>query len=308
MEKPLGTIQVDVDSISHLLRFYGFDPPGNKVDDPIYEKGLYRFRMLSRKMKVKMTFMVVGEDLLNEKNLEIVAGLHREGHEIANHSMDHCYGFSNLSAAEKERQICEADRLITKATGEKPEGFKAPGWDIDGETLDILERLNYIYDSSVFPSPWSLLMKLTHSVLKNSPVGVDSGLGKLRYCMAPIYPYLPHRRFPWRRAPKRSIVEIPTTVTPIARIPFYSTLMLNGPMLFDSCLKLMRGRPCNFVFHAVDLMKPDELDPRVLRHPGTSLALGRKWRLCVLFIERLKAKYRLVTSTDMAKGMLKSYQ
>jgi len=302
-EKPLGTLQVDVDSIPHLLRFYGIESRQEGIDNLIYQRGLSRFRELCRQMDIKMTFMVVGEDLLDEKNREIIAGLHQEGHEIANHSMNHCYGFSNLTIDEKKKQIDEADRLITDTIGERPKGFKAPGWDIDEETIGILEEINYQYDSSVFPSSFNLLMKLTHRIL-NKDNSINGGLGRPKYCLAPGYPYFPHKKCLWRKAAERSIIEIPTTMTPIIKIPFYSTIsILTGPIFFKFCLNLLQKRPCNFVFHAIDLMEPEELDPKVLRHPGASLPLSEKWKLCVFFIKELKAKYRLVTSADLAKVM-----
>ena len=43
--------------------------------------------------------------------------------------------------------------MITRATGEAPVGFRAPGYTITDEVFSVLAELGVAYDSSVFPSP-----------------------------------------------------------------------------------------------------------------------------------------------------------
>ena len=58
-----------------------------------------------------------------------------------------------LGRAEIRRQIEEGARAIERATGERPVGFRAPGYTITDEVFDVLAELGVAYDSSVFPCP-----------------------------------------------------------------------------------------------------------------------------------------------------------
>ena len=158
-----GTIQVDLDGLWTILGYYGMKHPVE--NDPIYETAIPRFIELFRKYDLKATFFVIGRDLEVPKKRKLIQQLAKEGHEIANHTYNHHFGFRKLPREKKEAEISKTELLIQKATGTKPAGFKAPGYDLDEQGLQILQQRGYAYDSSVLPSFYYQPLQIANSIL-----------------------------------------------------------------------------------------------------------------------------------------------
>ena len=295
--KKLATIQVDVDSFWTLLNFYGYDGPPHETRT-IYEIAIPRMLEIFRRFKVKATFFVVGRDLLDERNQVILRQIVEEGHEIANHTMNHPFGFSKLSRERKEREICEAERIIERMTGMRPRGFRAPGYDMDTEALHILESRDYVYDSSVFPSTLGPLMKL---LTKDKGTSIGRSI---KNCSAPITPYYPSRKDLSKKEKRGKILEIPITAVPYVRLPFYANFNIaTGRRLFDVCYALIGERPLNYLFHAIELVDmKDDIDRRLIRHPNLSLPLDRKAKFYEHILDRITSDYEVVTTEELAGG------
>jgi peptidoglycan/xylan/chitin deacetylase (PgdA/CDA1 family) len=70
------------------------------------------------------------------------------GHEIAHHSWAH------VPPAQQERDAEEADLerandAILRLTGRKARGYRSPSWDLSPNTIDLLVRHGFVYDSSL---------------------------------------------------------------------------------------------------------------------------------------------------------------
>ena len=50
-------------------------------------------------------------------------------------------------------EIARCERVLRELIGRTVRGFRAPGYDVSPAMLDVLARLGYRYDSSVFPAP-----------------------------------------------------------------------------------------------------------------------------------------------------------
>lgn len=70
-------------------------------------------------------------------------------HEIAVHGWIH----ENLpaldDAAEEERLLNQAIEYLTKATGKRPVGYRAPSWAFSRHTLGLIRKAGFLYDSSM---------------------------------------------------------------------------------------------------------------------------------------------------------------
>lgn len=78
-------------------------------------------------------------------------------------------------------------------------------------------------------------------------------LGSLLHVVAPAVPYRPGHR-PWRRG-NRTLVEIPVSVTPGCRLPFFGTFhLLAGDWTYRLTAPLLRRsrRPVNYELRAVE--------------------------------------------------------
>jgi hypothetical protein len=278
------TVQVDVDTTAHLLEFYGQVGAPRDGVDPVYTLAVPRFADVFAALGIRATFFVTGRELEEPPARALVRRLTAGGHEIANHSYSHPYGFSRLPCPVKHDEIVRTHRVIAETTGTPPVGFRAPGWDLDEATLQLLEQLGYVYDSSVFPSPFTRALRWCQPLFGRRQ---RSGYGPLALACAPRDPYHPRPTAPWRRRHTGSLWEIPLTVVSPLRLPFYSTLHLPAPdALFYASARWVRGN-CSYTFHAVDLLGPDEVDERLHRHPAVRLAVADKMRRCRQFLERL---------------------
>jgi peptidoglycan-N-acetylglucosamine deacetylase len=85
--------------------------------------------------------------------------LQRRRHEIGVHGWMH----ENLplvgDAVKEEQLLTQAIEYLTKATGKRPVGFRAPSWAFSQSTLDQIRKAGFLYDSSfmAMDEPYELL-------------------------------------------------------------------------------------------------------------------------------------------------------
>jgi peptidoglycan/xylan/chitin deacetylase (PgdA/CDA1 family) len=54
-----------------------------------------------------------------------------------------------LPAEEEERLLDQAIEYLTKVTGKKPVGYRAPAWAFSAHTLGLIRKSGFLYDSSL---------------------------------------------------------------------------------------------------------------------------------------------------------------
>ena len=120
---------------------------------PTVVNGIEKILDLLRKNDTKATFFVVGE-LLKFKP-EILDKIIENEHDIAFHTMKHTRVDTPGFKENFETEIKEFNEL----TNGKSRGFRAPSFSLNNDSawvIDILEKNNYIFDSSVVPAKTSL--------------------------------------------------------------------------------------------------------------------------------------------------------
>ena len=80
------------------------------------------------------------------------------GHEIGVHGWIHERN-SGLEKRDEKDLLVKAVETLTKLTGKKPSGIRTPSWDYSPHTLEIIEELGLLYDSSLMAddSPYELV-------------------------------------------------------------------------------------------------------------------------------------------------------
>lgn len=305
-DKPYCAISVDVDSFDSILKFHGRTRKAGGSYDPVYERSVPRFMELFDEAGIKATFFIVAEDCRHRSKADIVKMINGKGHEVANHSLSHRFAFSRLSISEREDDIKRSGDLIAAACGRAPEGFRAPGYDIDGETVDILERAGYSYDSSLYKfAVYPLARRMCCIKMGVIPAAkAISGLGgEMRdVLLAPAGIYRPRSGAFWKDSPGRGIVEIPVSVAPFIGVPFNTTFMfLAGRKLFDIGLWLTDiGRlGVNYNFHPTDMLDLKN-DGITVPHPGIGIDVGRKTDIFRRILGKLSEKHRFLTLREVA--------
>jgi hypothetical protein len=252
----LAAVSVDVDTLSSIYKGFGCRRSGG-YDFSELAMGLENFSRFIEPYGIRATLFIVGNDLLPEKNRPAICQMAREGHEIANHSQSHVQGFRFLSPEEKETEIAGMEEICQQVTGVRPVGFRSPGWNISDDTLPILQKRGYRYDSSIFPTSMAPLLKLLHWYsMRNRPGKDRTTLGQWKYMFAPSLPYQTEKES-WIRKGDSGLFEFPLTVTPGFRIPFFATFLLStGLKFFRLCYGTLkaRRRPIQFQFHLSDFV------------------------------------------------------
>jgi hypothetical protein len=267
------SVSVDLDAVACYHRIHALpDPPPEGARFAILRRCLPRFAELFARHGVRATFFVVGADL--DEDLEgraALADLARAGHELANHTHTHRYDFVRLGPARIAEEIDRGHAAIAACAGAAPVGFRAPGYEISPAVIEALAARGYRYDSSILPSPPYYAAKALV-------------MGAMRIFGRPSHSILGDARAPFSpRAPYRmgAVVELPITVTPLARLHVIGTTLVLAPGWLRR--RLVAGALAapffNLELHGIDLADAtgDDLPPAlVARQPDLRRSLAHK--------------------------------
>lgn len=311
MSKLRGAISSDIDTLRSLYYRYGLVPEA--CGGPDFEVGLENFCRFLEPYGIQSTLFMVGQDFKPSRNHGIIRNIVSQGHEIANHTYTHPQGFRLLTIAQQEAEIAKMEKACQELTGQRPIGFRSPGWNISDDTLKILKKRRYLYDSSVFPTILSPVLKLLHWYNMQGASTTDrTTLGHWRYMTAPTRPF--HTSEQTLSKPgDGGIIEFPITVTPGLRLPFFATSVLStGIDFFKRSLKRLRerGYPLQFQFHLSDFVDyskhglseevPQPSD-KVYVPKSFSVPLQKKTDLFKEVLELMSKSYEFVTLHQWAR-------
>lgn len=304
-KKPFGAISVDVDTLFSLFADY------DSKRELVYDRALPRYLDLFKRHSIKVTLFVVGRDLERSAQARnLIQQAASAGHEIANHTMNHPQGLGWQSMDQQWLEISRAEEIISQISGQKVNGFRAPGWNACPRTFGLLVRRGYLYDSSLFPSSLNMLMKLAHwwsSRCVQDRFGRRT-LGPLGAMAGPNRPYL----LACGADDSKRLVEIPISTTPSLRLPVFGTfnLVTGRPLLAASLRAMARRRlPLNYELHAVEMLDPDRdglhsIKSRIKGEyipPSISMDLDRKFAFFNWALGEMKKRWRLITLNNLAK-------
>lgn len=108
------------------------------------EVGIPRLLNLLSKHNVKATFFTTA--CIAEKFPNLIKKISKK-HEIACHGYKH-EKFAKLSKSEQYKTIKKATEIIETIT-KRPQGFRAPHLSVNNQTFEVLNKLDYTYDSSI---------------------------------------------------------------------------------------------------------------------------------------------------------------
>jgi hypothetical protein len=309
----LAAISIDVDTLASIYKGHGCRRPGGYTYTEL-RMGLDNIARFLDSYRVRATLFMVGNDFLYPQNRESISMIALAGHEIANHTQSHVQGFRFLSPAEKEAEIAGMEAVCQKVTGRIPVGFRSPGWNIADDALPILQKRGYLYDSSIFPTSLTPLLKFLYwHTMKGNPSKDRTTLGSWKYMIAPVTPYQTGKRDLGHKG-QSGFWEFPVTVTPVLRMPFSATFLLaTGLEFFHFCFRTLKAcqRPIHFQFHLsdfVDYSHPDLADqmpmgngsyvPQALRTP-----LKKKLEFFKRALDIMAPYYQFLTLEQWARRL-----
>src|SRR4029079_13912996 len=140
-------LSFDTDSEAPLLRDGTTSPTTLSASDFGAQAGVPRILRMLDKYQVPATFFMTAVDAMLHP--EMLAAIQKSGrHEVGVHGWIHEFP-PRLAAGEEERLLDQAIEYLTKATGKKPLGYRAPSWAFSTCTLDLILKKGFLYDSSL---------------------------------------------------------------------------------------------------------------------------------------------------------------
>ena len=85
--KPLGSISMDLDNLWSYLKIHG--DCGWETFPSFFDLIIPDVLDILNQLGLKITFFIVGQDALLDKNRDSLRALTEQGHELANHSFHH---------------------------------------------------------------------------------------------------------------------------------------------------------------------------------------------------------------------------
>jgi len=308
-EKPLASLSLDLDNKWSYMKTHQ-DPGWEKFPTylPLVVPRVLRFL---QERGLTITFFVVGQDAVLNENKDAIQSLAAAGHEIGNHSFHHEPWLHLYSEEQIESELARTEESLETLTGQKPSGFRGPGFSLSATTLTVLSRRGYLYDASTFPTflgPLARLYYFMTSRLSADEKRQRSRLfGTLGEGLRPLKPYR------WRTA-SAALLEIPVTTMPVLRLPIHvSYLLYLGRFsaqaaygYFRTALRLCRwtGTQPSLLLHPLDFLGCDDTSDLAF-FPGMGMTAQRKVALVSRFLGMYAARFRVVTMQEHAREIMR---
>jgi hypothetical protein len=272
-ETPPAVIHVDLDGAQDIYGGHGWSYP--YLDDPLFESGMENFLRFFEENGLTATLFVIANSLNHPRKRFWIGEAVKHGHEIASHTVTHRY-LPSLKSSEKRREIAESRQMLEDATGLRVCGFRAPGYRIDRESMELLAECGYEYDASAFPTPETARL-----------LGVQpSNLCDMHF------PVEGNRLVSWPMPDHRPL--------PFPFNPSYSLILGNWYFRYGLSRFRQSGRPLALLFHLTDVSDPlagermNGFKSRVLTL--STLAATDKLRRCLGMLELVRRDYRITTT------------
>jgi peptidoglycan-N-acetylglucosamine deacetylase len=305
-DKSIASISLDLDNQWSYMKIHG-DEGWDKYPTYLDIFVPYVLDVLDE-LKLKITFFIVGKDAEDTKNKPYLRMITDRGHEVGNHSFNHESWLQKYSHEELIQEIESAEQCIVAATGQKPVGFRGPGFSWSNDLLEVLSERGYIYDASTLPmyiGPIARKYYFWKSDLSKEEKKDRSELfGSFSDGLRPLKPYYHSLKN------GKKILEIPVTTIPIFKIPFHLSylLYLSGISMYLMKLylwfaltlcRITRTRP-SFLLHPLDLIGGDQISALSF-FPGMDIKSEKKILVFKTVIKSLARHYRLSNMSSHAK-------
>jgi peptidoglycan/xylan/chitin deacetylase (PgdA/CDA1 family) len=297
--KPLASVSLDLDDLWTYLKTRG-DSAWEAL--PSYLPGFVPLALqVLERAALRITVFVVGTDALRLANRPYLRAIVEQGHRVGNHTLSHHCWLHLLTPEELEAEVVRAEDAIGEATGQRPIGFRGPGFSWSPELLELLSTREYLYDASTLPSflgPVARRYFLARSGMSSEERNRRRGLyGGFRDGFRPLYPY--H----WQLRSGKQILEIPITTFPVIKVPFHMSYLLylggiSHTLMFTylgaairTCL--VSGVRPSFLLHPLDFLGIEQA-PGLSFFPGMAMSGERKRHLVLRTLQVLGESFDLV--------------
>lgn len=299
-KKPLASISLDLDNQWSYMKIHGDE--GWDEYPSYFDIFVPHVLDILDELDIRITFFIVGKDAESEENRKYLRMITDRGHEVGNHSYHHESWLQTYSYEQIEEEIIKAEEAITKATGQKPVGFRGPGFSWSIDLLKVLEKRGYIFDASTLPTYLGPLARKYYfwksDLSKEEKKARKELFGKFSEGYRSLKPYY------WDLGEGKKILEIPVTTMPVFKIPFHLSYLLYLSRFSFTLMKiylnislmlckLTKIEP-SFLLHPLDIIGGDKL-PELSFFPGMDLPSEKKVKVFTYVLKMLKNSYKTLT-------------
>ncbi len=306
MNKPLASVSLDLDNQWSYMKIHG--DPGWE-DYPSYlDTFVPHVLDVLDELGLRITFFIVGKDAALDRNKPYLQEITRRGHEVGNHSFHHESWLHRYSREELVNEIASAEEQIERVTGQRPAGFRGPGFSWSPTLLEVLKERGYRYDASTLPTYIGPIARMYYfRTARLSPEERESRkelFGAFRDGLRPVKPYF------WKLTNGETILEIPVSTIPVIKTPFHLSylLYLSGfsMALMEAYLNLaigmckIAGTQPSYLLHPLDLIGGDKA-PQLKFFPGMDISSEKKVEVFSRIMTKLGRHFQLVSMSRHAE-------
>ena len=227
---------------------------------------------------------------------------------MGNHSFNHDPWLHQYSEEQLDEELARADSAIESATGQRPTGFRGPGFSLSPATLRVLSRRQYGYDATVFPNLLNPLARAyffaTSSLTPEEKEQRKELFGTWRDALRPVSP------FHWQ-IDDQTLLELPVTTMPIFKTPIHLSYILYASR-FSKTLAMAYFRLALFMcrvtkvspsllLHPLDFIGCDDVGELAF-FPGMDMQADRKIGIVNEVLCELEKHFELVTMGQHAES------
>lgn len=312
--KPTPTIQrmtcslsLDLDNKWSYLKTHG-DTGWEKWPSylPIVVPRVLKF-LADRQLLI--TWFIVGQDAAMPEHHDVLKSIAEAGHEIGNHSYQHEPWLHLYQAAEIDAELAKAEASIEAATGQRPLGFRGPGFSLSETVLRVLIQRGYEFDCSTFPTYLGPLARAYYFMTAKLPKEEKSKRAKLFGTTGDGF--RPLKSYEWILDNER-LLEIPVTTFPLLKTPIHLSYLLYlskfslaaAKIYFRSALAMcqLTGTEPSILLHPLDFLGKDD-DADLSFFPAMDQTAERKLSWCRTFFGMLTERFECIPMGEHAKRL-----
>lgn len=254
---------------------------GHKEMISTVEANVDRYLELFSMHHVKATFFILGA--VAEAHPKMIRKIAAQGHEIASHGYGHQLVYQQKPREFRE-DVMKSKVILEDLTGSGVKGYRAPSWSITERSLwalDILDKLGFRYNSSIFPTK-NFLYGIPYAPRFVHGCGI---YGKINIEILNVPP-----------STKKFMNIFKGRGIPFSGGAYFRLLPGRVIEMFTDEINKKEGKPVVFYLH------PREIDPH---QPRLELSMRDRWihyygiRGCEKKLVRILKKYEFETMASM---------
>ena len=302
-KKPIAGISLDLDNQWSYMKIHG-DEGWDKYPS-YFDIFIPHILNVLDELNLKITFFIVGKDTESESNRMYLRMITERGHEVGNHSYHHESWLQTYSYEKIENEIIIAEKAIENTTGQKPIGFRGPGFSWSTDLLKVLESRGYQYDASTLPMYIGPLARAYYfwvsDLTKEEKHARKELFGKFSEGFRKLKPYY------WDLGNGRRLAEIPVTTMPVFKLPFHLSYLIYIGNISMTLMKIylnialrlceITQTPISFLLHPLDLIGGDQIKELAF-FPGMNVGSEQKVKIFKTVIQTLSQHFEIMNMSE----------